>query len=232
LCKICHDVPRDCFLFPLLLPRPAGDDPLHVGGFDLEHSADRIVGLRTKTSDGTATCKDLVEYADAISSSIDPLLASFGLPAFSTHIRSIALETAKWEEQGKRLHPGLNIINQRSFSQFLGMICANINVQPSEIRKLNTPEELAGFVDVALQIQAIFPKSQSNDQTTMGLHDVQDDIIEAIEKSQRPLKTIADIAKAAKYTHDSRFGGFVADLRRRRKLIDKVKGHWVVIKKS
>jgi len=123
----------------------------------------RCVGIiaqhRTKVSEGTVTCADFMEYADAISSSLDPVLTMFGLPAYGSYLQSLGTMVRNWEEQGQRLHPELNFLNPRSRSQLLAIISALIHVQPSQIMALKNPEELAGFVDVALRVQEISSKS-------------------------------------------------------------------------
>jgi hypothetical protein len=82
----------------------------------------------------------------------------YGLPPFGAYYRAIALKAAQFEEQGQRLHPELDLLDDRSRSQFLGMMSVLIGVQPSEIMRLKKPEELGGFVDVALGMQSNFSK--------------------------------------------------------------------------
>jgi hypothetical protein len=115
--------------------------------------------LQSQISSGNWTCSDIIEYADAMSPYLDPILAFFGLPPYIARLRSLAAWLEKFEEQGKRIHPELNIVNDRSRSQLLGIISALINVQPSEMMKVKNPGEWAGYVDVALRVQEISSKS-------------------------------------------------------------------------
>jgi hypothetical protein len=112
--------------------------------------------FQSKISSGNWTCSDVIEYADVMSPSLDPILTFFELPPYIAHLRSLAAWLEKFEEQGKRIHPELNIVNDRSRSQLLGIISALINVQPGEMMKLKKPEEWAGYVDVALQMRSKF----------------------------------------------------------------------------
>jgi hypothetical protein len=122
------------------------------------HSGALAQFVMAKGNSADWTVSDVIEYAELVSLALDPFMTFYGLPTLAGYLKSMATKAGRFESQGKRIHPDLNILNPRSRSQFLGMISALINVQPGEIMRLKKPEELAGFVDVALHVQSSLPK--------------------------------------------------------------------------